>query len=599
MKLLVKSFSLFIFIVLLTGKLFAQDVQVQAEVDRNTVTLGDAIQFTLTLQGTQNLDPVQFPQIDGFDTRYLGPSRRISIVNGQYSSSVSFIYSLLATKVGKFNIPPFKVTVDQKELVTNPISVEVVDSDHALPTNQPAAAGQEINLKDRIFLELRVPKSDVYVNEKVPVKIILYVSNVSVSDIQYPQLETIGFTTSNYERPQQSRQNINGVPFDVVEFDTAIYPTRTGEIKLGPAKLECSIMVSSGQGNRSAGMFDDDFFNSFFDRAQRRPITISSKELTLNVKELPADEKPENFSGGVGNFTFDASVSPTDVKVGDPITLKMSVQGEGNLSAVSLPAMKESDAFKVYEPTVKEENGVKRLEQVLIPKKEAVTEVPAITFAYFNNELSKYQTVVKGPFSIKVSKGEDGAKVISPQEKKEEMVNAPESFGQDIVFIKEKPSRFLILNDRYYKHPTFYIFILIGFCLIGVLYVLYFKSHRLRTDQVFAKKYHAPRYAKNGLEEARKHLKEENASAFYDQLFKTLQIYLSHKFSLPIGEVYYERVQPFIKGKQSSHVSDTLRSIFDECDRIRYSSVPVAENDRKRILTEVEEIIDYLERQQS
>jgi len=170
---------------------FAQDVSVEAEISSRKVVVGSSIQLTITIHGNNDVEPIQLPSIEGFDARYLGPSTRVSIVNGKYSSSKSFIYSLRPRKVGQFAIPKINIVVLGKTYSLQSVPIEVVgslDSVTPLEPNKPA------NIEDKLFIALKVPKKEVYLNESLPVKILLFVSQLSARDIQFPELNNIGFT---------------------------------------------------------------------------------------------------------------------------------------------------------------------------------------------------------------------------------------------------------------------------------------------------------------------------------------------------------------------------------------------------------------------
>src|SRR5437016_527667 len=78
-----------------TGRLMADAITFEATVNSPKVTMNEALQLTLTFTGVnQNLDPISLPTINGFATRYLGPSTSVSIVNGNYHSEKSFMYNL-------------------------------------------------------------------------------------------------------------------------------------------------------------------------------------------------------------------------------------------------------------------------------------------------------------------------------------------------------------------------------------------------------------------------------------------------------------------------------------------------------------------------
>ena len=119
--------------------------------------------------------------------------------------------------------------------------------------------------------------------------------------------------------------------------------------------------------------FRDDFFGGY----EATPVELPSNVLTLSVLRLPG-KKPEDFKGAVGDFNLNVEASPSEVKVGDPVTLKMIITGSGNFNTVTGPSLKQSEDFKTYEPQVKQEGGKKIFEQVFIPMTDAVKKLPEV-----------------------------------------------------------------------------------------------------------------------------------------------------------------------------------------------------------------------------
>jgi len=197
---------------------FAQDVSVEAEISSRKVALGSTIQLTITIHGSNDVEPVQLPPIEGFDARYLGPSTRVSIVNGKYSSSKSFMYSLHPKKVGQYAIPKINIVVLGKTYSLQSVPIEVV---RFLGPVTPLEPNKPANIEDKLFIALKVPKKEVYLNESLPVKILLFVSQLSARDIQFPELNNIGFTMGEYEKPMQYQQVVNGTRYNIVQSSSA------------------------------------------------------------------------------------------------------------------------------------------------------------------------------------------------------------------------------------------------------------------------------------------------------------------------------------------------------------------------------------------
>ena len=123
----------------------AADVSFEATVDENVVEQGASFILTLTVTGSANVPMIQLPAIDGIKANYLGPSTRIAIVNGQYSSSSAHMYSLIAGRTGHLTIPAISVQISGQTLTTDPIEIQVVDAG----TYSQYAAGQNDQGQDR------------------------------------------------------------------------------------------------------------------------------------------------------------------------------------------------------------------------------------------------------------------------------------------------------------------------------------------------------------------------------------------------------------------------------------------------------------------
>ena len=591
----------------LPAKIYAQDIHVEAVTSSHKVALGSSLNLTLKVTGTNHVDPVDLPTINGFDVRYLGPATQISIINGHSSSSIAHNYSLFSLKVGQFEIPAIHVNIDGKTYTTEPIPVEVVDSSEALGSSsaEQASPNDATQLQDKIFVVLKVPKKEVYLGELVPVKILFFVTGLSIGDLQYPKIEGIGYKKDDLKEPEQYEQIVKGVPYKIVEFNTTVYPTRTGQITLGPVKMQCNILVKDSSQDHSPfdnSLFNDDFFGNFFNQYERRPIALQSEPVDLNVLELPQEGRPQDFSDAVGHFDFDVNASPSEVKVGDPVTLKMTIQGKGNLAAIQFPRLKEDDQIKLYEPTIKEQGDVKTFEQVVIPNSDQVQEIPALGLTYFDVDAKQYRTITKGPFPIIVKQlpPEESLKVVgldktisSPRVPE----GTPEVLGQDIVYIKESPGSFVLRSRVFYQKLGYLLIIILGFIVWLAFNIIYFQTRRLETDTVYAKRLHAPREAKKGLKHAFNLIASEKTREFYDALFKTWQQYLAHKWHWPLGNVTSTAIQELLISKKvDAKIIENVQKIFEECEAVRFAPVHIEKTRMSDSLKRVEEVIDYLEK---
>jgi hypothetical protein len=592
MKTIKRAITLVIIgLVFLLPKLaLAKDINFEASVDRNKVSLGQSLQLSLTFDGSQSIAALDLPVIEGFQSRYLGPSTRMSIINGQASSSITYVYTLLSTKVGVFKIGPFKFEHHGDNYNSNAISVEVVKE--ATQGENQASQGGEGEIKDlneRIFLTLKAQKNSGYLNEIIPLTVRLYINRLGVRDIQFPQFSHDGLSVGGFEQPKQYQENLGGINYDVIEFNTTIFGLRPGEFRLGPASLACNLMVKK----QGADVFDD-----FFGRYETYPLNLKSTDIPITVLSLPEENKPAGFSGALGEFDFEVSVTPREVKVGDPLTLKATIFGQGNFNTVSLPKINFGNDFKTYEPQIKQEKETKTFEQVLIPLNADIKEIPEINFNFFNTGTGKYETITRGPFPLKIVKleKEEELKII---ESKQPVVkfSGEEKLGRDIIYLKDDPGDLRKKGAYLYKNKIF-----LGSQIIPLLFYLltalvYAKKRRLKTDLRYARQLFAPRKAKTGIRRAQNYLDKGSTLEFYDTLFETLQGYLGDKFHLPSKSITVSIIDDHLKDMSvAEEVLANLRDIFRECDMVRYAASQLTKNNMQDSLRKLEEVIDYFQR---
>src|SRR5205814_3518674 len=175
-------------------------------------------------------------------------------------------------------------------------------SSSARPGRDTQAAGAN-NL---VFAELIVPKKIAYVGEIVPVQIRMgFDPRVRPRLIEPPEITGQGFTAQKLQESSQSSETINGRPYDVVTYKTAITAARAGKFELGPVKAKAQVLVPrarSAPRTRSRSPFDlfdlddpfsDPFFsNPFAQMGERRDVDINSQPVALEVKPLPPNAPP-------------------------------------------------------------------------------------------------------------------------------------------------------------------------------------------------------------------------------------------------------------------------------------------------------------------
>ncbi len=401
---------------------------VTATLDPAEISMGDSTQLTVTVTGAQ--DQPTMPNVDGLDITPVGQSTQIEIVNGSMTANASNTYAITPQHDGTFVIPAIRAGNTASQPVTLHVFKGAVSSPAPAPTSPPASGGpvvmpppaaappasdQNEQASQGRFgsIQITLPKREFYVGELVPIDIKAYIPadmQASISDL--PQFTSDGFTLNSLStKPQQTTQILNGRPYMVVRWHSALTGIKAGDY---PISLQMPLTVVVPQRMPQSDN-NDDFFNSFFRNAMagmgtKKDVTIQSASETLKVLPLPQTDRPAGFSGAVGQFEIEASASPTNVNVGDPITLTLKVTGTGNFDRVSSDMLASNSQWKTYSPKSHFDagdsvgyQGTKEFDQPIIANDGSVSSIPSISFSFFDPESGRYVTRTTAPVAVTVT----------------------------------------------------------------------------------------------------------------------------------------------------------------------------------------------------
>src|SRR5690606_41855581 len=80
-------------------------------------------------------------------------------------------------------------------------------------------------------------------------------------------------------------------------------------------------------------------------------VQLASDSVELIVQPLPPGA-PSSFSGAVGDYRMRASLSATSVEVGEPVEVRIVIEGEGNVATLEAPRVEPAGVFERYDPNV-------------------------------------------------------------------------------------------------------------------------------------------------------------------------------------------------------------------------------------------------------
>src|SRR5438046_3054140 len=402
----------------------ADSPSVTAVLSNSEATVGETVELQIKVTGPGDARPPEEISIDGLEIHSTGTSRQFEIHNFSTNSSVTYNNTILPLKAGRFKIPPQTVRAGGKILRTPELALNVADAPGQQTTTRPGRSSQtqSTNAGDLIFAELIVPKKTAYVGEIVPVQIRMgFDARVHPRLTEPPDITGQGFTAQKLQQASQNLETINGRPFEVVTFKTAIAAARAGKFENGPVNAKAQVVVPRRRNApRSRSPFDlfdlddpfsDPFFsNPFAGFGARRDIQTCSDPVSLEVQPLPPNAQP-SFSGTIGSFTMATDAKPKSVQVADPITVTTTITGRGNFDPVNAPLLEDDHGWHKDPPSSKFKqddevgiSGTKTFETVVSPNEKKPT-IPLLAFSYFDPAKEQYVTLRSDPIAINVQGG--------------------------------------------------------------------------------------------------------------------------------------------------------------------------------------------------
>jgi hypothetical protein len=565
-----------------------------ATASSTTVEVGEQIQVTFTLN-TTNGKNFQPPSFKGF-TVLAGPSRSMStqIINGQISSSLSFIYILSADLEGTFTIEPAKITVDGNVLTSNPITIKVVKggqkpSGQGKEKNQEKTLSQQADeiIRNNLFIRLIVDKTQAYLGETIVATYKLYVHpDLNIVNISVPKMPSFnGFWTQDFgiKELKFSTEVVNGVTFKVADLkQVVLIPQQTGTLTIDPMEIEfvVRLLVKQQQKKRYRDpfdmLFDDPFFNDpfFSNRYRDFPFTVRSKLIQIKVLGLPSPQ-PADFHGGVGSMQLKASLDKDHLKTGEVATLRLEISGKGNLKLLSPFSLKLPNDIDTYEPKVIDKTNVSPsgvsgsvvFEYYLIPKNPGQYKIEPINFAYFNLDKKEYVTLTTQPFLLNVEQGATTQTFVTNIKKEDVKL-----LGQDIRYIKTSTPRFSRTGESQMISPLFYVFSIIPIFLWVVVFLYVRRREQIEGNLVLMKQIRASKIAQKYLKNAKKLVDEGNKDLFYEETARSLWAFVANKLNIPPAELTKENIKErLLERVPDNELVDKLIDLINLCEEARYS----------------------------
>jgi len=557
---------LMFFLVLGTSALEAQ-IRFDAKVSKKRLGLNERLRVDFEMnENGDNFNPPPFVDFQVIS----GPQQAVSRswVNGVQSFSKTYTYFLTPKKKGTVRLGQAEITINGEVYKTSPIDIEVINA-----VEKPNDPNNVEGLIDgNIHLVAEISNTNPYLNEGITVIYKLYFRNpISVSDVSELEAPSYGDFWSHLIKIGRAEINMRGSykgePYNEVVWRKAVlYPQKTGPLKLEPLTLNLSLSVPS---NRR------DLFG-------RRILTQSQKTLTtgqriINVKELPLRNKPESFTGAVGQFDFDIILDKDALKASESFQAKVKVKGKGNLKLFNLPKISFPNTLEVYEPEHDEQvkitlsgmEGTIEDNYTIVPQFQGKYPIPSVAFSYFDPTSASYKTLNSQDLLVDVFDGPTSSTARNnPQfQNRKQLLTTNEGAFR---FINLDTKLNLIKREIFWMSRLFWILILTPILLLFTSYL--FKKFVLgkSQDTQTQKQRKAAQLAKKYLSSAKK--EAQNQARFYEALERALHNYLKAKLKIETTEISKSKIKKLLLEKQvDQRTALDFIILIENCERARYA----------------------------
>jgi len=453
----------------------AQEVRI--ELGDNEIGLNQVFTISIVLENDQIRNYDGFPEIPGFTKRGTSSQTSTNFVNGKMSSTQSIVQNYAAQKQGEYELPAFTMTINGKKVRSPGTTIRVgppvqrrdpLDAfsdpfdDFLGNRNRPQ---EFVAVEDDAFLALSTSKDEVYLGEGFTATLAFYVPRDNRAQMEFydlgKQLTDIlkdirpanaweeNFNIENINRELIRINNRNYSRYKI--YQASYYPLNTESIVFPSVNIK---MIKYRVARNP----------SFFGRNRKQDFkNFYTKPKTVKVKPLHPHPLKEEVS--VGNYFLEEDISEKELRTGESFNYEFTIKGEGNISAINNPGIRETDAFDFYSPNIQQNSrrgnnrvtGTKSFSYYGIPNEPGQYDLSNyFRWIYFNPEAAVYDTLQS---SIVIN--------VTGESKRNQyiMSNDLGAFYDIIEFEQNKLSS---LHDRDWLKLTANIFILVMLVLTAV-----------------------------------------------------------------------------------------------------------------------------------
>lgn len=587
-----KLFLIISFVQLMVVGIAAQTLTASAP---QQVAPGQQFRLTYTVNShdVSNFRVGQIPS-DAFEV-LMGPSTSrqssFSMINGKTSqtSTITYTFILSALKNGTFTIPPATISVEGNQVTSNSVKIQVTGQPQQQGSSQQGSSqqggahqggnqprtetrpsGTPISGSD-LFIRVSASKKRVVEQEPVLLTYKVY-TLVSLTQLEGKMPDLKGFHTQEVPLPQEKSfkvEEFNGRQYKTVTWSQYVmFPQITGKLQIPSITFNGVVM----QQNRYVDPFEA-FFNGGSGYTEvKKAITAPGVEIQVD----PLPDRPAGFSGGVGRLNVKAEIDKTEVKANDPITLKVTVSGIGNLQLLKQPDVKFPKDFDVYDPKTTDKtrltaNGVEGsvvYEFLAVPRHQGKFEIPALEYIYYDTQERAYKTLTTDAFQLDVAKGEGGESSIQDFTRQEDV----QMLAKDIRHIKLGDARQQADGEHFFASKLYWGLMALLVLVFITLFVVFRQRAISNADVVKTRAGKANKVAVKRLKKAARLMHDNKPGEFYDEALRALWGYVGDKLNINVEQLSRENISERLAARNVDEqtIGQFIEAI-DECEFERYA----------------------------
>ncbi|MBL8939226.1 MAG: protein BatD [Archangium sp.] len=583
-------------LLLAAGPVLGAELEFYMTVDRDKVGTEDTFRCEIVVSNAPEGAVVQFPTPQDFEVLSRSESTQMSYSMGsggmaQIRQIRKFTLVMRANRAGHLTIPAAGLQTASRTYKSDAIKLEVVPGRLApdprsqpkpppnpfgLPPGFPFADDDDfpgappgINPFDDepgipksdsdLFLRASLDRPEVFVGEQVTLSVLIYsrMDLMGVDSVTMPKLE--GFLAQDIASPtnlQPEERSVGGIRYRAYLLRSkALFPLKPGDIDIEAAEAD----IASG-------------VYPFSQRKMHR----KSNALSLKVKPLPAG------ATNVGKWRLSSTTNSTDIALGEPVQLKVILEGRGNLKAVTLPKLEAPASFRVFDPQQTEKSqitknlvgGQRTTEYVLVPQQTGRFEVPGLTLEYFDPETQQLERTATDPITVVVRPSTTGANALAapanngtqpePSARNQLVGGGLKSLRHSATFSEpRKPA---------WSAAAFLPLAIAPVALGLVLAIVAFVRARAGQEDEQSKKNKQARAARKRLAQAEKLAGGGSTVEFYAEVDKALRSFLEARLSQNVtGLTRLQLDEVMMRANVSEAVRGRVLGVFETCDLGRYA----------------------------